>query len=62
MKIFISLFLCLVMALSFMGCKKKEEKKQEIKKESCSECGHKIIEGTLYCVGCGESLGIDDEK
>ncbi len=60
MKIVVSLFLCLVMALSFAGCKKKEKKAQV--KENCSECGAKIVEGTVYCVWCGESLGIDDEK
>ena len=61
MKIFVSLFLCLIMTLSFVGCKKKEDPKAQVK-EKCSECGAKIVEGTLYCVGCGESLGIDDEK
>ena len=61
MKIFISLFLCLIMAVSFMGCKKKEEKNEVTKKESCSECGGEIIEGTLYCVRCGVSLDGTEE-
>lgn len=66
MKRLLSLMLAVIMVLSLglVGCKEKVEDEKEEKKEleRCSKCNAKIVDGTLYCVGCGEKLDLEDEK
>jgi hypothetical protein len=66
MKRLLSLMLAVIMVLSLglVGCKEKDEEKVEEKKEveRCSQCNAKIVDGTLYCVGCGEKLEKEDKK
>lgn len=58
-----ALLIISLLTVGFAGCKKKAEKEDEKKDDGkCSYCGQKIIEGTLYCIRCGEELEIDDEK
>ena len=59
----IILIAIIILTMGLVGCKKKD-KKEEVKEDNtkCSYCGAKIVEGTLYCVWCGESHEKGEEK
>lgn len=56
----ILLIITVLFTVGLTGCKKKDKKETEEEKTNCSYCNAEIVEGTLYCVRCGESLETKD--